>query len=193
MITKMSSAEAARLFGKREGLPRFWRGLSGFLLEKPLAAFGGMLVVVMLLMGILADTVAPYGLNETHLDNTLEPPGATFWFGTDELGRDVLSRVIYGARISLYVGLGAVGVGKLSAIFLGVVTGYFGGKLDLLAQRLVDAWMAFPPLVILLTIMGIVGPGLLNIIFALALSQTFASSRVIRSAVLAIRENQYVE
>ena len=123
----------------------------------------------------------------------LKPPGAQFYLGTDNLGRDVFSRIVYGARISVTVGFGAVTLSILLATILGVTSGYFGGKVDVLVQRLVDAWMAFPTLVILLSIMAVLGPGLLNVILVLGIVPSANRSRVIRSATLAAKENQYVE
>jgi peptide/nickel transport system permease protein len=123
----------------------------------------------------------------------LKPPGAQFYLGTDNLGRDLFSRIVYGARISMTVGFGAVGLSLLLATFLGVTSGYFGGKVDVLVQRLVDACMAFPPLVILLSIMAVLGPGLLNVILVLGIVPSANRSRVIRSATLAAKENQFVE
>lgn len=167
--------------------------LKRLLLTKPLGAIGLVLVVVLVLVAIFANVIAPYGINETNLADRLQSPNFKHWFGTDDIGRDLFSRVIMGSRISVYVGIGAVGISIVTSTLLGMGSGYFAGKLDLILQRVVDAWMAFPGLIILLAIMGILGPGLLNVIFALALSYTFARSRVMRSATLAIKEQQYIE
>jgi peptide/nickel transport system permease protein len=161
--------------------------------EKPLGAFGGVLVVGLLLCAIFAHWIAPYPYDETNVRQRLKPPGAQFYLGTDNLGRDVFSRIIYGARISVTVGFGAVSLSILLATILGVTSGYFGGKVDVFVQRLVDACMAFPPLVILLSLMAVLGPGLLNVILVLGIFPSFNRSRVIRSATLAAKENQYVE
>ena len=169
------------------------RGLGRFARAKPLGAVGGAIVALTLLMAVLADVIAPYGMNETNLRDRLAPPSARHWFGADEIGRDVFSRVVYGARISMYVGLGAVLLGISAATVLGAVSGYFGGKLDLFLQRLVDAWMSIPGLVVVLVVMSLIGPGLWNVIFALALGQAFVQSRVVRSAALTVTEQQYIE
>jgi peptide/nickel transport system permease protein len=146
-----------------------------------------------MLCAIFAHWIAPYPYDETNVRQRLKPPGAQFYLGTDNLGRDVFSRIVYGARISVTVGFGAVTLSLLLATILGVTSGYFGGKVDVLIQRVVDAAMAFPPLVILLSLMAVLGPGLLNIILVLGIIPSANRSRIIRSATLSAKENQYVE
>ena len=175
------------------GVQTILRGLWRLVKEKPLGAFGGMLVLVLMLCAVFAHWIAPYPYDETNVRQRLKPPGAQFYLGTDNLGRDVFSRIIYGARISVTVGFGAVTLSILLATILGVTSGYFGGKVDVLVQRLVDAAMAFPTLVILLSLMAVLGPGLLNVILVLGIVPSFNRSRVIRSATLAAKENQYIE
>jgi peptide/nickel transport system permease protein len=175
------------------GMQTLSKGLWRLVREKPLGAFGGMLVLVLMLCAIFAHWIAPYPYDETNVRQRLKPPSAQFYLGTDNLGRDVFSRIIYGARISVTVGFGAVTLSILLATILGVTSGYFGGKVDVFIQRVVDAAMAFPPLVILLSIMAVLGPGLLNVILVLGIVPSANRSRVIRSATLAAKENQYVE
>jgi peptide/nickel transport system permease protein len=175
------------------GMQTLSKGLWRLVREKPLGAFGGMLVLVLMLCAIFAHWIAPYPYDETNVRQRLKPPSAQFYLGTDNLGRDVFSRIIYGARISVTVGFGAVTLSILLATILGVSSGYFGGKVDVFIQRVVDAAMAFPPLVILLSIMAVLGPGLLNVILVLGIVPSANRSRVIRSATLAAKENQYVE
>jgi peptide/nickel transport system permease protein len=175
------------------GVQTLSRGLWRLVREKPLGAFGGLLVLVLMLTAVFAHWIAPYPYDETNVRQRLKPPGAQFYLGTDNLGRDVFSRIVYGARISVTVGFGAVTLSILLATTLGVTSGYFGGKVDVLVQRLVDAAMAFPTLVILLSLMAVLGPGLLNVILVLGIVPSFNRSRVIRSATLAAKENQYVE
>jgi peptide/nickel transport system permease protein len=175
------------------GMQTISKGLWRLVKEKPLGAFGGVLVLVLMLCAIFAHWIAPYPYDETNVRQRLKPPGAQFYLGTDNLGRDVFSRIIYGARISVTVGFGAVALSILLATILGVTSGYFGGKVDVFVQRIVDAAMAFPPLVILLSIMAVLGPGLLNVILVLGIVPSANRSRVIRSATLAAKENQYVE
>ncbi|MFC1987902.1 ABC transporter permease [Chloroflexota bacterium] len=161
--------------------------------EKPLGTVGGIIVLIMFIVGIFADFLAPYGYNVINLADRLDAPSARYLLGTDNLGRDLLSRIIYGARISMMVGLFSAAIEASMATLIGTVSGFFGGKTDLIIQRVVDAWMTLPGLVIYMTIMSIVGPGLLQVILVLGLSGSIKSSRVLRSAVIGIKENIYVE
>jgi peptide/nickel transport system permease protein len=169
------------------------RGVWRLIREKPLGALGGAIVTGLLLCALLAPWIATHPYDQTNVRNRLKPPGSQFYFGTDNLGRDIFSRIIYGARVSVTVGFGAVSIGICLAIMVGVGSGYFGGKADVLVQRLVDSWMAIPTLLLLLNVMAVLGPGLLNVILALGVVSAARSSRTIRSAVLVIKENQFVE
>jgi peptide/nickel transport system permease protein len=161
--------------------------------RKPLGAAGGVVVLALLTVAVFADRVAPHHFNDTSLLDALQPPGRAHWFGTDELGRDVYSRVLYGAQISMTVGLVATALSVLLGAALGIVSGYFGRTLDLVLQRMVDAWLAFPGLVMVIVLLVLLGPGLASVILALGLSQAFPQSRIIRSATLVVREHAYVE
>ena len=156
-------------------------------------AVGGAIALGMVLVAIFADVLAPYEFNDTALLRALQRPGATHWFGTDELGRDVYSRVIHGARVSMLVGLAATAISIGLGGLIGIVSGYFGRRVDLVLQRLVDAWMAFPGLVMAIVILALLGPGLWSVILALGVSQAFSQSRTIRSATLVVREQPYIE
>jgi peptide/nickel transport system permease protein len=180
--------------GKISGrLQAVTRGVLRLIKEKPLGAFGGVIVLGLLLCALLAPWIATHPYDQTNVRNRLKPPSAQFYFGTDNLGRDIFSRIIYGARVSVTVGFGAVSIGITLATIIGVGSAYFGGKLDILVQRLVDAQVAIPGLLLLLNIMAVTGPGLLNIILALGIVSAAGSSRIIRSAALAAKENQFVE
>lgn len=163
--------------------------------EKPLGLVGGIIVLLMLLTGIFANFLAPYGMNEVNMTPgaRLAPSSPEHIFGTDNVGRDVLSRVIFGARISMIVGLSAAAINALLAAAIGVISGYMGGKVDLVVQRLVDAFMCFPPIFLYMTIMAVLGAGMLQVIIVLGLVSGIRSSRVIRSAVIGIRNNIYIE
>jgi peptide/nickel transport system permease protein len=160
---------------------------------KPLGATAGVLLLAMLAMAVAGQWIAPYGYDEADIFARLRPPGATHWLGTDNLGRDMLSRVIHGARVSMTVGFGGVGLGLLGALTVGLLSGYRGGLLDLAVQRVVDAFMCFPLLLVALTIMALLGPGLLNVILTLGLVLAVRDSRVLRGAVLGVMANPYVE
>ena len=159
---------------------------------KPLGAFGGLIVVILIIVALAAPFITPFGPNEIHGEDRLLGPTKTYYFGTDSMARDVFSRIVYGARVSLMVGFGAVTLSNFMATLIGLLSGYFGGWFDTLLQRIVDAMMSFPWLVIMLTVMAILGPGLGNVILALAIAGPWGASRVIRSAVLAIKESDYV-
>ena len=160
--------------------------------EKPLGAIGGVITVVLLFTGLFADVLAPFGMNETDKLNFLAPPSAQYWLGTDHLGRDMLSRIIYGARVSVVVGLTSSAITVAIAVFIGVLSGYIGGPFDLMVQRVVDAVMALPGLVLLLVIISMIGPGMWSVIVTLGVLGGISSSRIIRSAVIGIKENAYV-
>ena len=159
--------------------------------EKPLGTISGIIILILILVAIFADVLAPYPPGEVFLIDRLTGPSAQYLLGTDQLGRDLLSRLIYGARISIVVGLAATTLNVVVAVLIGGTSGFLGGKLDLAVQRFVDAWMAFPGLLLLLTIMSIVGSGLLQIIVVLGISGGIGTSRVVRGAVIGIKENDY--
>ena len=187
----MALAEAVAQPERREHGP-----VAAFVLrlvrEKPLGAFGGAVFVVFLFCGAFADLLAPYGMNQISPLNRLKPPSWQFPFGTDNLGRDMLSRCLYGAQLSVIIGFCAAGLATSVSVALGIVTGYLGGKLDLITQRFVDAWMSFPDLIILIVVVAVVGPGMPQIIVTLGLLLGIGGSRIIRSAVVSVRENMYV-
>jgi peptide/nickel transport system permease protein len=164
-----------------------------FCRRKPLGALGGLIVLVMILMAVFANWIAPYTYDETIRGARMKAPGAQFWMGTDNLGRDIFSRVVYGARVSVTVGFGAVLLANFLAATIGITSGYFGGKYDICVQRVVDAWQSFPFLVVILSIMAVLGPGLMNVILALGVLGAAAASRVIRGATIAVAQNQYIE
>ena len=161
--------------------------------EKPLGLIGAIITLLLLFVGIFADFLAPYGYNEVHLLDSLTPPSTEYLLGTDNLGRDLFSRVIHGARVSVIVGLSATALSTFVSAIIGILSGYFGGTLDMVLQRFVDGWMVFPGLVILIAIISILGPGMWQIIVVLGISLGIGGSRVIRSAVMGIKGNTYVE
>jgi peptide/nickel transport system permease protein len=160
--------------------------------EKPLGLAGGIIVLILLFVGIFADVLAPYGFNKIHLRDIFDPPTFKYLLGTDHMGRCLLSRIIFGARISMYVGLSVSIVAALVATLIGLVCGFAGGKIDIVTQRFVDAWMSFPPLFIILGVMAILGPGLIQVIVVLGVLYGISTSRIVRSAVIGIKENTYV-
>jgi len=161
--------------------------------RKPLGTIGSAIVLVMLAAAVFAGVLTPYGFAETNLRERFVMTSGIHWLGTDQIGRDEATRILYGARISLYVGFGAVALGSTLATALGIFSAYWGGRVDLFLQRAVDAWMAFPPLLILMSIMSLLTPGVLNITLVLGVNFGIQNSRIVRGMALSIRENTYIE
>ena len=160
--------------------------------DKPLGTFGLAVVLVMLVMALFAESLAPYPHDDVSLIDRMQAPSWEHLMGTDHVGRDMLSRVIYGARVSLIVGITATAINIAVAVLVGGASGYIGGKFDLGIQRFVDAYIAFPGLLLLLTLLSIVGQGLMQIIFVLGISGGLGGSRILRGAVISIKENDYI-
>ena len=160
--------------------------------DKPLGAAGGVLLLLFLVVGLTAQWIAPYGYNEIAPAERLQPPSWSHWFGTDNLGRDVLSRCIHGAQLSVIIGCSAALLATVISALIGIVSGYAGGRFDLVVQRFVDAWQSFPDLIILIVVVSVIGPGMPQIIGTLALLLGIAGSRIVRSAVIGVREHMYV-
>jgi peptide/nickel transport system permease protein len=190
-------ADSARTIAVTESTGRTWRVPRWLLLtlrfgrRKPLGAIGAVLILALLLMAAFAERIAPYAYDQSVA--RMKPPSAQFWMGTDNLGRDVWSRVVYGARISVTVGFATVALATLLAVVVGVSSAYLGGTYDILLQRVVDAWISFPALVIILSLLAALGPGLLNLILALSIIGAAGTSRVIRGSTLAVMQHPYVE
>ncbi len=168
-------------------------GVGRFARRKPLGAIGGVIVIAMLLMAVFAERIAPYSYDETVRGARMKPPSTAHWLGTDNLSRDMWSRVVYGARVSVTVGFATIGLAILLASVVGVSSGYFGGAYDLVVQRVVDAWLSFPYLIIILSLMAVLGPGLLNVVLSLAVLISATNSRVIRGATISVAHSSYVE
>lgn len=163
--------------------------------EKPLGTAGAVIVLILLFVGIFAHFLAPHDMNKINLASRLKPPSSEYVLGTDNLGRDLLSRIIYGARVSMIVAVSGSALEVFVGIMIGVLSGFFGGKFDLGVQRFVDAWMSLPWIFLVLSVMAIVsggGGGVLQVIIVLGVSRGIMSSRIIRSAVIGIKENTYV-
>ena len=159
--------------------------------EKPLGLVGGIIVFLLLFFGVLSDILAPHGMNDINIRDRMAGVSQKYLLGADQLGRDILSRLIYGARVSVIIGLSANITAIAVAAIIGVPSGYLGGKLDMILQRFVDAWMSFPSLLILLTVMSIVGRGVFQVVFVLGIMYGIGASRIVRSAVINIKENDY--
>ena len=177
--------------------PKIRKRLADFFIrlwkKKPLGTACGIILLILIFVAIFGGVLTPYPYDELHLVDRLQGSSAKYLLGTDQLGRDFLSRIIYGARISVLIGLTVTTLNVVLSTLIGGISGFFGGKLDLGVQRFVDTWISFPGLLLLLTVMSIVGRGLPQIILVLAISGGIGGSRVIRSAVIGIKENVYFE
>ncbi len=179
----------------RDALPeeRGWGGAFWLFVKKnPLGAAGGLLILLLILAAVLGDVLATHNPIRTS-NRVLVAPGAEFWLGTDNLGRDLWSRVVYGSRISLLVGVASTLLGAVTGGLVGLVSGYVGGKTDLIAQRVMDIMQALPILVLALVMAAALGPSLVNTIIAISVVIAPRAARVVRASVLAIREFIYIE
>jgi peptide/nickel transport system permease protein len=179
-----------------DGLP-IPRGVVGgtvaFIRRQPVGALGMALVLIFGFAGIFADWIAPYNPTANDFAAMTEPPSWAHWLGTDQLGRDLLSRILFGARTAFIVGLSSALVGGLSGLVLGVGSAYFGGYIDLLLQRVLDIVMSFPLIIMALAVVSIFGTGVHNVIIAITIPLIPRCARVVRSSALAIREVPYID
>lgn len=157
------------------------------------AMIGLSIIIIVILLAIFAPLVSPYRPSKIGLRSKLEAPSATHWLGTDKLGRDIFSRIIYGSRISILVGLVAVGISGTIGIFLGAIAGYFGGWVDVLIMRLVDILLAFPSILLAISLVAVLGASLFNVILAIALVSWVSYARIVRGEFLRLKEQEFVE
>jgi ABC-type dipeptide/oligopeptide/nickel transport system permease subunit len=170
-----------------------WRDAWRRLLRNRLAVAGGVTVIVLCLVAVFADYLAPYSYTKPNFGRLYEFPSRDYPLGTDQLGRDVLSRLVYGARVSMLVGLGAQIIVVLIGVPIGLVSGYAGGRVDLLLTRFIDVMYAFPRLLFVILIMSMLGAGLVNIFIAIGLTGWVGIARQTRGQVLSIKEKDFVE
>ena len=170
-----------------------WLGLATFAKRQPLGALGALVAIVLILVALFAPLIATHDPRETNVGEfKFAGPGTELWLGGDQLGRDVFSRLVYGARISLLVGILSVVFGVTVGFAIGIVSAYFGGKTDLYVQRIMDAMIAFPALILALAIMAVLGPSIQNVIIALTVVFIPGAARTVRSEALRIKEMDYV-
>ena len=172
--------------GVREKLRRMAR-------QNKLAAFSAVLIALVLLLAVFAPLVAPYGETEQDVLARLQPPSAAHWFGTDELGRDVLSRILYGSRLSLAIGILPSVISLVIGIVLGLLAGYFGGWADYVIMRLADVMLSVPSLLLAMVVMYTLGSSTVNLFVALSMVGWASVARVVRSQTLSLKESEYVE
>jgi peptide/nickel transport system permease protein len=164
-----------------------------FCRRKPLGALGGLLILLMVLTAVCADVLATHDPIRTDAEHTLARPTASHWLGTDNLGRDIYSRIVYGARVSLMVGLGSTLLGAALGAIIGLLSGYCGGWVDLFAQRVMEILQGLPLLILALVMAAALTPSVGNVMVAISVPIIPMAERVIRGSVLAIRESAYIE
>ena len=169
-----------------------WETIVNFAQRKPLGALGAIIMIILVVVAALAPVIATDDPRLTNASQRFSPPGGETWLGGDQIGRDVFSRLVYGTRISLVVGLLSVCFGVTIGAFIGIVSGYFGGITDLAIQRVMDAMMSFPALILALAIMAILGASVTNVVIALTAVFIPGAARTIRSQALSIKEVDYV-
>ena len=169
-----------------------WQQVGHFFRTKPLGAFGAVVFFILLFVAIFAPLIVPEDPYDPVVERIFASPSTESWFGGDHIGRDVFSRVVYGARISLYVGILSSFIGSTIGLLVGIASVHFGGKTDLLVQRVVDSMMAFPALILAIAIMAALGASLNNVVIALSIVYIPSTARIIRSQALGIKEMDYI-
>ena len=172
---------------------QWWLAAVKFSREKPLGAAGAWIVIIMILAALCADFISPYNPLATDYGAMLGAPSAEHWLGTDEFGRDLLTRIIYGARTALLVGFAAAFIGATLGLVIGVASAYFGGWIDLVIQRIVDIFISFPLVILALAVVAALGTGTDRVILAILIPMIPRAARICRSGALAIREMPYVD
>ena len=166
-----------------------WRAL----IKNKRAVVGLIFIVVLVFVAIFADKIAPFGMTEQNLSNALQHPNGTHLLGTDALGRDVLSRILYGARVSVTIGISAVIISLFFGGIFGLLAGYYGGKVDTVIMRFTDVLLSIPSILLAIAIVASFGPSLMNLILAIGIGGIPSYTRIVRSAVMAVREKQFIE
>jgi peptide/nickel transport system permease protein len=178
-----------------QGSPRTsrWTTLRQFCAQNPLGAAGGFVVVLMIAMAVFAELVTVYDPTRNNFGTMLEAPSIEYWLGTDQFGRDLYTRIVFGARTALLVGFVSAFVGATAGLVLGVASAYFGGRFDLIFQRIMDVLMAFPLIILALAVVSIFGTGTQNVIIAITIPFIPRCARVVRSSALAVRETPFID
>jgi len=173
--------------------PRWLQAAIDFTWQRPLGAIGAAIIIVMSVVALSAELLAPFDALATDYGAMLAAPSGKHWLGTDAYGRDVLSRVIYGSRTALIVGLGASFIGATFGALIGVASAYFGGRIDMIVQRFMDVLISFPLIILALAVVAILGTGVFNVVLAIAIPMIPRCARVVRSSALSVREMPYVD
>jgi len=191
-VDRSEEVELVRGLGEREVLPlRLAKGVRTFIIRKPLGAAGAFIILIMVTLALAEPWITFYDPIAWSLKVKLQAPSAAHWLGTDEVGRDLWTRIVLGSQISLMVGFGSVGFGSVTGGITGVVSAYYGGRVDGIIQRFMDALMAIPTLILALAIMAALGQSLVNVIIAVGIAAIPRTSRVVRSQALAVKQTEY--
>jgi peptide/nickel transport system permease protein len=158
-----------------------------------LAVFGLIFIVIIILAALLAPYIAPYGYDDQDVSRRLTKPNSEHWFGTDDLGRDVFSRMIYGARVSLSIGISTTTISMFTALIIGMISGYYGGKVDNIIMRIVDIFLAIPSILLSIAIAATLGGGIVSMLIAISMGAVPGVSRLIRAQVMAESHKEYIE
>ena len=177
---------------EKKSRSQFWTVLKS-LSRNRMAIIGLIILIILLIAGIFADFIAPYDYADQDLLNAFQHPSKEHWFGTDEFGRDIFSRVVYGARTSLLVGFVSVGIAVIVGGALGAIAGYHGKRVDNIIMRLMDVLLAIPQTLLAIAIVAALGTGLVNLMIAVGISSVPTYARIVRASVLTIREEEYIE
>jgi len=193
MTAVNSSTDAHLQISEDAGPSRWLVGLGTFARRWPLGAAGAVIIVLMIGSAVFAPFIAPYDPLETDFAAQFSPPTMAHWLGTDAFGRDLLSRIIYGSRTALMVGFASAFLGATLGAMLGVASAYFGGRIDLVVQRIVEIFLAFPIIILALAVVSILGTGVSNVIMAITVPMIPNCARVVRSSALAVRQMPYID
>lgn len=182
-------AMSNREIKKRSQWQMVWQRLK----KNKMAMFGLGIIVLLILMAIFAPIITPYDYYYQQLTSRLQGPSADHWFGTDHLGRDIFTRIIYGARVSLQVGLISIGIATIVGGLIGAIVGYYGGHADTIVMRFMDVLLAIPGILLAISIVAALGPGIRNVMIAVGVGATPVEARVIRASVMQVRDQEFVE
>jgi peptide/nickel transport system permease protein len=174
---------------KKSNIAEIW----GRLKKNKLALVGLFIIIILVLVAIFADFIASYDYADQNLKLALKGPSSEHWFGTDEFGRDIFSRIVYGSRVSLKVGFIAVSIAVIIGGFLGAISGYYGGKIDNVIMRFMDILLAIPGILLSISIVAALGPGLIKLMIAVGISSVPQYARIVRASVLSVKDHEFIE
>ncbi|MFP7289068.1 ABC transporter permease [Shouchella clausii] len=191
----MSQDTASQPIGQVAQKPwvRNWKAFLGRLLSNKSAVFGGSLIIILAILAVIGPWIAPQGINEQDFALKLQGPTTEHWFGTDDFGRDVFSRILHGLSITFRIGFVSVAIAGTVGTIIGIISGYYGGKIDAIIMRIMDILLAFPSIILALAIVATLGPGLNNIILAVAISAFPVFARIARGSTLSVKKLEYID